>query len=153
MIHGEEVFQRLLDENPGDHVARLVFADFLDEHDDPRAEGYRALGRLRLRPYAPGDRDNYARKQWSFAYNNDEDWVGYRTGEVTGHHTGEDEIYTQGSSVLPWSWLSARIGNRESIFQARAPSRRAVEDGAALSWASLSEEQKSLFLSTEYTPT
>lgn len=40
----EDDFQRMLDENPGDHTTRLVFADWLDERGDPRAAGYRALG-------------------------------------------------------------------------------------------------------------
>jgi uncharacterized protein (TIGR02996 family) len=47
----EDDFQRALDANPNDHQTRLVFADWLDERGDPRADGYRALGLLRLRPY------------------------------------------------------------------------------------------------------
>ncbi len=40
----EDDFQASLDANPDDHLTRLVFADWLQERDDPRAEGYRALG-------------------------------------------------------------------------------------------------------------
>ena len=40
----EDDFQRALDKNPDDWQTRLVFADWLEERDDPRAEGYRALG-------------------------------------------------------------------------------------------------------------
>jgi uncharacterized protein (TIGR02996 family) len=43
----EDDFQSALDKNPGDWQTRLVFADWLQEHEDPRAEGYRILGRLR----------------------------------------------------------------------------------------------------------
>jgi uncharacterized protein (TIGR02996 family) len=43
----EDDFQRALDADPDDHHTRLVFADWLDERDDPRAEGYRALGATR----------------------------------------------------------------------------------------------------------
>lgn len=32
----------------GDHHAKLVYADYLEDRDDPRAEGFRALGTLRL---------------------------------------------------------------------------------------------------------
>lgn len=35
----------VLDKSPADHSARLVFADWLDDRDDPRAEGYRAIAR------------------------------------------------------------------------------------------------------------
>lgn len=46
----EDDFQRALDANPEDWQTRLVFADWLQERDDPRAEGYRAMGRNRLAP-------------------------------------------------------------------------------------------------------
>ena len=39
----EDDFQRALDAQPDDWQTRLVFADWLDEHGDPRAAGYRAL--------------------------------------------------------------------------------------------------------------
>jgi uncharacterized protein (TIGR02996 family) len=60
----EDDFQNALDANPEDHQTRLVFADWLQERVDPRAEGYRALGRLRVQPHAaypPGwtRTDNY----------------------------------------------------------------------------------------------
>lgn len=41
----EEDFQAALDKNPSDWQTRLVFADWLQERGDPRAEGYRVLGR------------------------------------------------------------------------------------------------------------
>jgi uncharacterized protein (TIGR02996 family) len=49
-MNDENAFQAALDANPGDHTTRLVLADWLQEHGDPRAEGYRALGVLRLQP-------------------------------------------------------------------------------------------------------
>ena len=47
----EDDFHRALDANPDDWQTRLVFADWLDDRGDPRAEGYRALGHLRLCPF------------------------------------------------------------------------------------------------------
>ena len=44
----EDDFQRALDANTDDWQTQWVFADWLDEHADPRAEGYRVLGTLRL---------------------------------------------------------------------------------------------------------
>jgi uncharacterized protein (TIGR02996 family) len=46
----EEDFQKQLDENIEDHVTRLVLADYLEEIEDPRAEGYRFLGKYRKYP-------------------------------------------------------------------------------------------------------
>src|SRR5262245_36399580 len=45
----EDDFQAALDANPNDWQSRLVFADWLQERGDPRADGYRALGVLRKR--------------------------------------------------------------------------------------------------------
>ena len=43
----EDDFQKRLDASPEDWQTRLVFADWLQDQGDPRAEGYRALGALR----------------------------------------------------------------------------------------------------------
>lgn len=40
----EDDFQAALDASPKDWQTRVVFADWLDDRGDPRAEGYRALG-------------------------------------------------------------------------------------------------------------
>jgi uncharacterized protein (TIGR02996 family) len=54
----EDDFQSALDKNPHDWQTRLVFADWLQEHNDPRAEGYRIMGTLRL--YTALSIDGYA---------------------------------------------------------------------------------------------
>jgi uncharacterized protein (TIGR02996 family) len=46
----EDDFQKQLDAEPHDHHTRLIFADWLDERDDPRGPGYRALGTLQRVP-------------------------------------------------------------------------------------------------------
>jgi uncharacterized protein (TIGR02996 family) len=56
----EDDFQAALDANPDDWQTRLVFADWLEERSDPRAEGYRALALLPSRPHM------YRRGQWGF---------------------------------------------------------------------------------------
>ena len=48
----EDDFRRLIDSNPNDWQNYLVFADWLQERDDPRAVGYRAMGEGVLRPIA-----------------------------------------------------------------------------------------------------
>jgi hypothetical protein len=47
----EAAIQKQLDDNPAWHHGRLVLADHLDDIGDPRAEGYRILGRRGLYPY------------------------------------------------------------------------------------------------------
>jgi uncharacterized protein (TIGR02996 family) len=59
----EEDFQAALDANPEDWQMRLVFADWLQDRGDPRAEGYRALGIRKKRPFVCGF-DNKATKLW-----------------------------------------------------------------------------------------
>lgn len=46
----EDDFQAALDLHPDDWQTRLVFADWLEERGDPRAEGYRALGHEQAYP-------------------------------------------------------------------------------------------------------
>jgi uncharacterized protein (TIGR02996 family) len=46
----EEAFLRSIAENPDDDTPRLVFADWLDEHDDPRGEFIRVQCQLALLP-------------------------------------------------------------------------------------------------------
>lgn len=46
----EDAFQNALDADPGHWGLRLVFSDFLEERNDPRALGMRALGQLRMWP-------------------------------------------------------------------------------------------------------
>src|SRR5262249_3250684 len=50
VVTTEEDFQKALDKNPDDWQTRLVFADWLQERGDVRAEGYRAIGAQRMRP-------------------------------------------------------------------------------------------------------
>ena len=53
----EEDFQQKLTEYIDNHHTRLVLADWLQEHNDPRADGYRALGLLKISPnFSPDER-------------------------------------------------------------------------------------------------
>ena len=47
----EDDFQAALDAHPEDWQTRLVFADWLEERGDPRAEGYRALAAKHFCPF------------------------------------------------------------------------------------------------------
>lgn len=61
----EDDFQLALDANPDDWQTRLVFADWLQERGDERAEGYRALGVMRMYPVMEPHKNKHRRWQWS----------------------------------------------------------------------------------------
>jgi uncharacterized protein (TIGR02996 family) len=46
MTNHERSFLTILRKNPWDDVTRLVYADWLDEHDDPRGEYLRLVCEL-----------------------------------------------------------------------------------------------------------
>lgn len=73
----EDDFHAILDANPADHFTRLVFADWLQERDDPRAEGMRALGVLRRMPwYFSGSRDwGWWDEQYGGRENHPDSWI------------------------------------------------------------------------------
>lgn len=83
----EEEFQAALDANPTDFVTKLVFADWLDEQGDERADGYRAMGLGRLAP---------------MYYHYGKFWYWMET--VTGRPYG---------NVLPW-WWHDKLKNAQS---------------------------------------
>ena len=117
----EDDFQAALDANPYDWQTRLVFADWLEERGDPRAEGYRALGVLQLRPY-------------SAAYC----WANARNRESTAH---------AGFNLLPQDWYAFTTPNLETAgIYCFFESRREAEDAAALAFARLPPERRAELL-------
>ncbi len=61
----EASFLHALD-TPGDHIAMLVFADYLADHSDPREAGYRELARIGFVPFlATGSKCWGAFGDWS----------------------------------------------------------------------------------------
>jgi uncharacterized protein (TIGR02996 family) len=129
----EEDFQAALDANPDDHHTRLVFADWLQERDDVRAEGYRALGLHRRYP----DRISVGRKKnvwW---------WSELEAGVVLA----EAQNWR-----LPKDWcerLEIR-GPRPPYYPLaaveNANTRREVEDVAAVAFAQLPAERRTELL-------
>lgn len=108
----EDDFQRALDANPEDWQIRLVFADWLQDQGDPRAEGYRALGSLRRAP------------TWS------------ASSTAAGWYYARSTGYAVLPHMLPpwWVWTVA--------MQGVAASRAAAEDAAALAFARLTSERR-----------
>lgn len=124
----EDDFNRALDRDPSDWQTRLVFADWLDEHGDRRARGYRALGALRLWPITYG----YGRWVWVSGYVNHK---------------------PNSSMVLPSSWFKAVRSFLGLVNLQFGPDyvgvlgRRTAEDAAAMAFLSLSEAERDVILS------
>lgn len=60
-------FHRLLDADPSNSEARLIFADWLEEQGDWRAAGYRWMGENGKWPQPPHNLpDGYLEKSWHF---------------------------------------------------------------------------------------
>lgn len=119
----EDDFQRQLDANPDDHHTRLVFADWLQERDDPRATGYRALGVLGRN----ADRPNLKCPYW------------YKSEFGSGSH------------ALPNAWYA--LLDMPGKGSANCPqwgkgmaTRRECENAAALAFARLSAERRAELL-------
>lgn len=110
----EVAFQSKLDEDVTDGWTRLVFADWLDEHDDERAEGYRILGTLRL----------YPDMNWPYRFLTD--WDVIKPWSPTKWAD---------RSIIPPGWIDvAAVANMGS--------RRQAEDNAAKLFAGLPHEVK-----------
>jgi uncharacterized protein (TIGR02996 family) len=128
----EDDFQNQLDRHPEEHQTRLVFADWLEERGDPRAEGYRALGTLKLYPR----------------------WV--PKSPVQWYHTDRLE-YWKGSGEeychLPGDWFDACEGGKGRNLEKDKPfylwhyqTKCAAEDAAALAFARLPPERRAELL-------
>lgn len=131
----EYEFQAAIDDQADDAHCRLVFADFLEERGDRRAEGYRALGVLRkyVVVYEPEDGD--------FCWFN------------------SDPFLKDAFNCLPSDWFALLSGGLQTKggkpIKATAefvgawldwPSRRTAEDAAALAFLKLPPERRAELL-------
>jgi uncharacterized protein (TIGR02996 family) len=135
----EDDFQTALDADPADWQTRLVFADWLQERGDPRADGYRALGTRRTLP-AP------ALGRWFFTRDD-------------ASHSLADTFYAQryprfAESGLPADWCEvirksdpgSNTWNCTAGWFGYASTRRRAEDAAALAFAKLPKKRRAELL-------
>jgi uncharacterized protein (TIGR02996 family) len=121
----EDDFQRKLDASPEDWQTRVVFADWLQEKDDPRADGYRALGAGGFRAHKSQFHNSPDYPEY-FGFTNERNNRAEELGFVT--------------AVLPDDWyedytkISAPICNDWWNWH---KSRSSAEDAAALAFARL----------------
>jgi uncharacterized protein (TIGR02996 family) len=125
-VTSEEDFQNALDANPEDHLTRLVFADWLEERGDPRAEGYRALGMNRLQT-EHFSADTAADSTEAFCW-----W-----------HQPER---SNGSRLVRDWWEELRAFRPVSDNYRNYNTRREAEDAAALAFARLSAARRTELL-------
>ncbi|MBN9118372.1 MAG: TIGR02996 domain-containing protein [Planctomycetes bacterium] len=129
----EDDFQRALDATPDDWQTRFVFADWLQERGDPRADGYRALAALRVRPAGAAA----ARHLWGRP-----GYASRRAVAAWGRPTPvpDDRLRFEDAkpAQLPDDWLAAipREDERDERWRVRE-TRREIEDAAALAFAKL----------------
>ncbi len=118
----EDDFHATLDARPDDWLTRLVLADFLQERDDPRVEGYRVPAVLRLRPHA-------ATSHW-WSNEADKDWSAHN-----------------GFNLLPADWFALTTPCTESkACHCDFDTRREAEDAAAFAFAELPAPRRSELL-------
>lgn len=111
----EDDFQNALDAHPHDWQTRLVFADWLQEHNDPRADGYRALGKLNHVPLRTD------KEQWVLGRDD---------------NRGANPFLDDRRCTLPADWFLG-LAVKEDHFWVFFPTRRSIEDAAALAFAKL----------------
>jgi uncharacterized protein (TIGR02996 family) len=117
----EDDFHAALDADPHDWQTRLVFADWLQERGDPRAEGYHALGVMKLRPYS---------STYSWSNERDKSWS-----------------YHGGFNLLPEDWFALTTPDMITKgVHCDFDTRRAAEDAAALAFAQLPAERRAELL-------
>jgi uncharacterized protein (TIGR02996 family) len=118
----EDDFQAALDANPEDWQTRLVFADWLQERADPRAEGYRALGVQRVWPW----------HGW---------WIGKGNRDLLLHIEHSEAEFAV--SVVPCDWFAELRDGREQkdhgheFYWRKYTTRRQADDDAARAFAQL----------------
>jgi uncharacterized protein (TIGR02996 family) len=150
----EDDFQAALDADPEDWQTRLVFADWLQEHSDSRAEGYRALGMLQKHPRP--DKQEYEVNRRFLT------WFLLEKQNATKYHpnslTRDWFVLIEGGEQL--SDEGVAVGADEDSWSIRGdwldwPTRREAEDGAALAFAKLPPARRAELLtgSTDHPPT
>lgn len=88
----EDEFQTILDTTPHDWQTRLILADWLEEHNDRRAEGYRQLGMLKKYPSLT--------KMDSTIITNPKNRLLWVYGKTN------NRFATKQNMLLPWEWFN-----------------------------------------------
>jgi uncharacterized protein (TIGR02996 family) len=135
----EDDFQAMLSANPDDHATRLILADFLDDHGDPRGPGYRGLALQRRLPVEPGRPSQFIHP-------------GYCNAVGARRVVGGDARVEAAAAVLPKDWFAAtkkQLGAADPLqdaYWACGDTRRDAEDAAAAAFAALAPARRAKLL-------
>jgi uncharacterized protein (TIGR02996 family) len=148
----EDDFQKALDADPEDWQTRLVFADWLEEQGDPRADGYRALGVRRFVPLFPSSPDQGTRPWFCRARSETADWLLEDDGQAAKHYYPTRD---RQAAILPTDWFDAVELRGKDADAGLAPKfqnrndcdRRELEDAVALGFAKLPAARRAELLS------
>lgn len=121
MLTTESDFQHALDREPDNSLLRLIFADWLQERDDPRSEGYRALGTLGRYAHKRTHEENYGMGNYGW----------FREGFVSDEPLGVH---------LPRDW-SELLGSHIGFA-----TRREAEDAAARAFLKIPRKRRAALL-------
>jgi uncharacterized protein (TIGR02996 family) len=139
-VDDEEAFQKALDEEKEQaHDTRLVFADWLQDRDDPRAEGYRILATQWI----------YA--NWYFLEpKSSRTWRTWRKSRKSPRSEAHRTLYYMPHELNEVWFLELKGGRSDpnDPDYRTYPSRREAEDAAALAFFRLPEDAKELVRST-----
>ncbi len=144
----EDDFHSRIDANVDDWDGRGVLADWLQDHGDPRAEGYRALSVLRRTPhFAPVVKDGSKCPTTGYQiYIGGYQWLCCVMPSFIHCHFHLPELWFLKIKGLGKSTTHKPLYNVTAGLLP-AYSRREVEDAAALAWGKLSKKSKELVLS------
>lgn len=130
-MNEEAGFHAALDANPEDHGVRLVLADWLQDRDDARAEGYRALVAIGFRPVEVSGIS----------------WLGTMRIESLFRNREPFDTYTYRPCLLPDDWFEAVAGEKTtSGYWMEFDTRREAEDAAAIGFAKLPAKRRAELL-------
>ncbi len=152
----ERAFHARIARNRADTQSLLVLADWLQDRDDPRADGYRVMGELGLSPY-PSRRDVFHVDRKLVKVENGKSW--FSLEHLDGYYDWSFSFYgntevTDPQSDVPVSVLRAMTGGHAPDYDLHdtygghpyeirvfATYREAL-DGFARAWATLAPDDR-----------
>lgn len=154
----EDAFQSALDSNPDDATTRLVFADWLDERGDPRASGYRALGRYGRSPCIDWAPPGMLRDRVKHPTTSETCWGWWSYGSNPAARERLRDQLRSGAgrvtcAVLPFLWAKSikslyLYGYYDSEFSVDFLSRREADDAAAIAYFEMTPKDQKIVCET-----
>lgn len=147
MTTEEAAIQAALDAHPEDWQSRLVLGDHLDEVDDPRGPGYRALGACRVWPFLAG-------RLGVWVYHNGRGTTGPGFTSIPDAHRLPSQRWLDLTQDEEYDALDAARGKRPRAYRSAntvlssclAEGRRFAEDAAARAFLRLEPAERAAML-------